>query len=145
MARGVNKVIIIGNLGGDPDVRFTGQGTPVANLTIATSEQWKDQQGQKQEKTEWHRVVIIGKLAEVAQQYLKKGAKVYIEGKLQTRKWNKDGIDRYTTEIVVDPVKGKLQMLDSTGGISGDARAEQQMEAYQSGKHNEYARASDGG
>ncbi|WP_257265302.1 single-stranded DNA-binding protein [Endozoicomonas sp. ONNA2] len=110
MARGVNKVILIGNLGNDPEVRFTPNGSAVANLSLATSESWKDRNtGQQQEKTEWHRIVIFGKLAEIAQQYLRKGSKVYIEGKLQTRKWQgQDGQDRYTTEIVVD----QLQMLD---------------------------------
>lgn len=146
MARGVNKVILIGNLGDDPDVRFTPQGTAVANLSLATSESWKDQAGQKQEKTQWHRVVVFGKLGEIAQQYLKKGAKVYIEGKLQNRKWTKDGIDRYTTEVVVDSVKGRMQMLDSSGGISGDTRAEQQALAYeyQPAQTSGYAKASDG-
>ncbi len=114
MARGVNKVILIGNLGNDPDVRFTPNGSAVANLSLATSESWKDRNtGQQQEKTEWHRVVVFGKLAEIAQQYLRKGSKVYIEGKLQTRKWQgQDGQDRYTTEIVVDGFSGQLQMLD---------------------------------
>lgn len=113
MARGVNKVILIGNLGNDPDVRFTPSGSAIANLSLATSESWKDRNtGQQQEKTEWHRVVIFGKLAEIAQQYLRKGSKVYIEGKLQTRKWQgQDGQDRYTTEVVVD-INGQMQMLD---------------------------------
>ncbi|ELU16561.1 hypothetical protein CAPTEDRAFT_121698 [Capitella teleta] len=150
MSRGINKVILIGNLGDDPDVRFTGQGAAVANLSLATSEAWKDKNtGQQQEKTEWHRVVIFGKLAEIAQQYLNKGSKVYIEGKLQTRKWqDKDGQDRYTTEVVVDPFNGQLQMLDSAGGgNSGDARAAQQAEAYhyQPRQTNGYAEASAGG
>ncbi len=148
MARGVNKVILIGNLGDDPDVRFTGQGAAVANLSLATSEAWKDKNtGQQQEKTEWHRVVVFGKLAEIAQQYLKKGSKVYIEGKLQTRKWQgQDKQDRYTTEVVVDPFNGQLQMLDSAGGNSGDARAAQQAEAYhyQPRQANGYAEASAG-
>ncbi len=115
MARGVNKVILIGNLGNDPDVRFTPNGGAVANLSVATSESWKDRNtGQQQDRTEWHRVVIFGKLAEIAQQYLRKGSKVYLEGKLQTRKWQgQDGQDRYTTEIVVDGFNGQLQMLDS--------------------------------
>lgn len=114
MARGVNKVILVGNLGNDPDVRFTPNGSAVANLSLATSESWKDRNtGQQQEKTEWHRVVIFGKLAEIAQQYLRKGSKIYIEGKLQTRKWQgQDGQDRYTTEIVVDGFSGQMQMLD---------------------------------
>ena len=122
MARGVNKVIMIGNLGNNPDVRFTTNGSAVANLSVATSESWKDRNtGQLQEKTEWHRVVIFGKLAEIAQQFLRKGSKVYIEGKLQTRKWqDQSGQEKYTTEIVVDGFGGKLQMLDSRqeGGTS---------------------------
>ncbi|WP_062266954.1 single-stranded DNA-binding protein [Endozoicomonas arenosclerae] len=115
MARGVNKVILIGNLGENPDVRFTPNGAAIANMSIATSESWTDKNtGQKQTKTEWHRVVIFGKLAEIAQQYLKKGSKVFIEGKLQTRKWqDQQGQDRYTTEIVVDGFSGQMQMLDS--------------------------------
>lgn len=115
MSRGINKVILIGNLGNEPEIRATGSGTIIANLSVATSESWKDRNsGQQQEKTEWHRVVIFGKLAEIAQQYLHKGSKVYLEGKLQTRKWQgQDGQDRYTTEIVVDSFNGQLQMLDS--------------------------------
>lgn len=113
MARGVNKAIIIGNLGNDPDVRFMPNGNAVANLSVATDESYKDKQtGQLVPKTEWHRVVLFGKLAEIAGQYLKKGSKVYIEGKLETRKWqNKEGQDVYTTEIKVD-IQGQLQMLD---------------------------------
>ena len=112
---GVNKVIILGNLGKDPEVRFMPNGGGVANLTIATSESWKDKQtGQQKEKTEWHRVVMFGKLAEIAGQYLKKGSKVYIEGALQTRKWqNQQGQDQYTTEIVVQGFNGTMNMLDS--------------------------------
>jgi single-strand DNA-binding protein len=111
---GVNKVIILGNLGKDPEVRFMPNGGGVANLTIATSESWKDKQtGEQKEKTEWHRVVMFGKLAEIAGEYLKKGSKVYIEGALQTRKWqNQQGQDQYTTEIVVQGFNGTLQMLD---------------------------------
>ncbi|WP_114418024.1 single-stranded DNA-binding protein [Marinospirillum perlucidum] len=114
MARGINKVILIGNLGQDPDVRFTQNQKQVANVSVATSEQWKDQNtGQQQERTEWHRVVFFGRLAEIVGQYLKKGSKVYIEGKLQTRKWqNQQGVDQYTTEIVAN----EMQMLDSAGG-----------------------------
>ena len=113
--KGINKVILIGNLGNDPEVRYTAGGTAIANLSIATSESWRDKQtGQQQEKTEWHRVVIFGKLAEIAQQYLRKGSKVYIEGKLQTRKWqDQQGNDRYTTEIAIDGFNGQMQMLDS--------------------------------
>ncbi|KPQ18799.1 MULTISPECIES: single-stranded DNA-binding protein [unclassified Halomonas] len=114
MARGINKVILIGNLGQDPEVRFTPSGTAVANLNLATSDTWTDRQsGQRQERTEWHRVVMFNKTAEIAQQYLKKGSKVYIEGRLQTRKWqDQNGQDRYSTEIVAND----MQMLDSRGG-----------------------------
>ena len=107
----LNKVQLIGNLGADPEVRHTGDGRAIANLNIATTESWKDKQGEKQEKTEWHRVVIFGPLAEVAEKWLKKGASVYLEGKLQTRKWqDESGNDRYSTEVVVDQ-RGILQML----------------------------------
>ena len=113
MARGINKVILIGNLGSDPEVRYLPSGNAVANLNVATSESWKDRQtGEQQERTEWHRVVIFGKLAEIAGQYLRKGSKVYLEGKLQTRKWqDQQGQDRYTTEVVID-INGQMQMLD---------------------------------
>ncbi|WP_433925078.1 single-stranded DNA-binding protein [Vreelandella sp. 21] len=113
MARGINKVILIGNLGQDPEVRFTPSGTAVANINIATSDSWMDRNsGQRQERTEWHRVILFKKTAEIAQQYLRKGSKVYIEGRLQTRKWqDQSGQDRYTTEIVAND----MQMLDSGG------------------------------
>lgn len=114
MARGINRVILIGNLGGDPETRYLPNGNAVTNLTLATSDSWKDKQGQKQERTEWHRVSLFGKIAEIAGQYLAKGSKVYIEGRLQTREWEKDGIKRYTTEIIVD-MGGTMQMLDSRG------------------------------
>ncbi len=116
--RGVNKVILIGNLGSDPEVKYMPSGDAVANLSLATSETWKDKNsGEMKEKTEWHRVVLFGKVAEVAGQYLKKGSKVYIEGQLQTRKWQgQDGQDRYTTEVVVRGFNGSMQMLDSRGG-----------------------------
>ncbi|TAJ51371.1 MAG: single-stranded DNA-binding protein [Nevskiaceae bacterium] len=120
MARGVNKVILIGNLGKDPEVRYLPSGGAVTNVTIATSESWTDKAtNEKKEKTEWHNVVFFNKLAEIAGQYLKKGAKVYVEGSLRTRKWEKDGIDRYTTEIVVSD----MQMLDGRGGEGGGAGA----------------------
>lgn len=114
MARGINKVILIGNLGNDPEVRYMPSGSAVANITIATSEQWKDKDsGEKKEKTEWHRVSLFGRLGEIAGEYLKKGSKVYIEGRLQTRKWqDKSGQDRYTTEIIAND----LQMLDGKAG-----------------------------
>lgn len=125
MSRGVNKVILIGNCGGDPETRYMPSGGAVTNITIATSESWKDKQsGQQQERTEWHRVVMFNKLAEIAGQYLKKGSKVYVEGSLRTRQWEKDGVKRYTTEIVAS----EMQMLDSAqrsaaepSGVSGGA------------------------
>lgn len=111
MARGVNKVILVGTCGQDPEVRYLPNGNAVTNLSLATSEQWTDKQtGQKVEKTEWHRVVMFGKIAEIAGEYLRKGSQVYIEGKLQTREWEKDGIKRYTTEIMVD-MQGTMQLL----------------------------------
>ena len=111
MARGVNKVILVGTCGQDPEVRYLPNGNAVTNLSLATSEQWTDKQtGQKVEKTEWHRVSLFGKVAEIAGEYLRKGSHVYIEGKLQTREWEKDGIKRYTTEIVVD-MQGTMQLL----------------------------------
>ena len=120
MARGVNKVILIGNLGQDPEVRYMPNGNAVTNVTLATSDSWKDREtGQQQERTEWHRVVFFGKLAEIAGQYLRKGSKVYVEGALRTRKWQgQDGQDRYTTEVVCD-INGQMQMLDSRGGEQG--------------------------
>ena len=111
MARGVNKVIIVGKCGQDPEVRYLPNGNAVTNLSLATSEQWTDKQsGQKVERTEWHRVSLFGKVAEIAGEYLRKGSDVYIEGKLQTREWEKDGIKRYTTEIIVD-MQGTMQLL----------------------------------
>jgi single-strand DNA-binding protein len=117
MARGINKVILVGNLGKDPEMRYTPGGAAIANITIATSESWKDKQtGEQQEKTEWHRVVFFNRLAEIVGEYLKKGSQVYVEGRLQTRKWqDQGGQDRYTTEIVA----GEMQMLGSRGGGGG--------------------------
>jgi single-strand DNA-binding protein len=113
---GVNKVILIGNLGAEPEVRYMPSGDAVANVSIATSETWKDKQtGEKQERTEWHRVVFFGKIAEIVKQYLHKGSKIYVEGKLRTRKYQKDGQDHYSTEIVVD-INGTMQMLDGRQG-----------------------------
>ncbi len=111
---GINKVILVGNLGQDVELKYTGDGKAVTTLSVATSENWTDKNtGQKQERTEWHRVSLFGKLAEIAGQYLRKGSKVYVEGKMQTRKWqDKDGNDRYTTEVVVSGFNGTLQMLD---------------------------------
>ena len=118
MAGSVNKVILVGNLGKDPEIRRTQDGRPIANLSVATSETWRDKNtGERKEKTEWHRVVIFNEgLCKVAEQYLKKGAKVYIEGQLQTRKWtDQQGQDRYTTEVVLQKFRGELQMLDARG------------------------------
>ncbi len=124
MAKGsVNKVILIGNLGRDPEVRYTPNGLAVANITIATTEQWKDKQSnENQERTEWHRVVFYSRLAEIAGEYLRKGSKIFIEGRLQTRKWQDKNTnqDRYTTEIIAD----SLQMLDSKGGGAGNTQGE---------------------
>jgi len=114
MARGINKVILVGNLGKDPETRYMPSGSAVTNLTLATSESWKDKQsGEQQERTEWHKVAMFGRLAEIAAEYLRKGSQVYIEGKLRTRKWqDKEGKDRWTTEIVAD----EMQMLGGKGG-----------------------------
>lgn len=132
MARGVNKVILVGTCGQDPEVRYLPNSNAVTNLSLATSEQWTDKQsGQKVEKTEWHRVSLFGKVAEIAGEYLRKGSQVYIEGKLQTREWEKDGIKRYTTEIVVD-MQGTMQLLggrpqeDQQGSRSGQQQRPQQ-------------------
>lgn len=116
-SRGVNKVIIVGNLGQDPEVRYMPSGGAVANLTIATSESWRDKaSGEQREKTEWHRVSVFGKLAEVAGEYLRKGSQVYVEGQLQTRKWqDQNGQDRFTTEVVVQGFNGVMQMLGGRG------------------------------
>jgi single-strand DNA-binding protein len=121
MSKGtLNKVTLIGNLGADPDVRYFPDGNALANVSLATSESWKDRNtGEPQERTEWHRVVIRGKLAEVVKQYLHKGSKIYVEGRLQTRKWQaQDGLERYTTEVVVGGIGTTLLMLDSRGGGS---------------------------
>lgn len=128
MARGVNKVILIGNCGGDPETRYMPNGNAVTNITLATTDAWKDKQtGQLQERTEWHRVVLFGKVAEVAGEYLRKGAQVYIEGRLQTREWEKDGIKRYTTEIVVD-MGGTMQLLGGRGD-GGDRQQPRQQQS----------------
>ena len=129
MARGVNKVILIGNLGNDPDTRYTGSGSAITNLSIATDESYKDRQtGQIVPKTEWHRIVLFNRLAEIAKEYLKKGSKVYIEGRLQTRKWqDQAGQDRYSTEIVGN----ELQMLDARGGGDGASNGSYQSAPQQ--------------
>ena len=117
MARGVNKVIIVGNLGGDPETRYMPSGAAVTNLTVATNESWKDKQtGEQKERTEWHKVAMFNRLAEIAAEYLRKGSQVYIEGKLRTRKWqDQNGNDRWTTEIIAD----EMQMLGGRGGAGG--------------------------
>jgi single-strand DNA-binding protein len=124
MAGSVNKVILVGNLGRDPEVRSTQDGTKVANLSVATSENWRDKNsGERRERTEWHRVVIFNeRLADVAEKYLKKGSKVYLEGQLQTRKWtDQSGTEKYTTEVVLQRFRGELTMLDGRGGAPADA------------------------
>lgn len=123
MARGVNKVILVGTLGRDPEMKYAANGNAIANLSVATSEQWNDKAtGERQEKTEWHRVVMFGRLAEVAGQYLTKGSQVYLEGKLQTRKWQdqNSGQDRYSTEVVID-INGRMEMLGGGGRQGSDA------------------------
>lgn len=135
MARGVNKVILIGTLGADPEVRFMPNGNAVANISLATNESWKDKNtGQMQEKTEWHRIVVFGKLAEVAGEYLRKGSQAYFEGKLQTRKWQDQatGTDKYTTEVVVD-FGGQMQMLGGRNDNQGASGGNFQKPAQQPG------------
>ncbi len=133
MARGVNKVILVGNVGGDPETRFMPSGGAVTNLTLATSESWKDKQtGQPQERTEWHRVVFFNRLAEIAGEYVRKGSKIYVEGSLRTRQWEQDGVKRYTTEIVA----AEMQMLDSR---QGGAQAGGQGQAPQQQNYNQQA------
>jgi single-strand DNA-binding protein len=146
MARGVNKAIIIGTLGRDPEVKYTAGGSAIVNVSVATNETWKDRNtGENQERTEWHRIVIFGKLAEIAAQYLKKGSQVYFEGRIQTRKWQgQDGQDRYTTEIVAN----EMQMLggrgDSAGG-SADFGRPQQSSAPSSPSPSSHSSAPDDG
>lgn len=129
--KGINKVILIGNLGQDPEIRYTSGGMAIATLSLATSESWRDKQtGEQKERTEWHRVVLVGKLAEVAGQYLKKGSQVYVEGKLQTRKWqDQSGQDRYTTEAQVDSFTGVLQMLGGKPQQGSSQKAQSQPPA----------------
>ncbi|PKM43202.1 MAG: single-stranded DNA-binding protein [Gammaproteobacteria bacterium HGW-Gammaproteobacteria-1] len=143
MARGVNKVILVGNLGRDPEVRYTPSGGAIANITLATTDQWKDKQtGQNQDRTEWHRVVMFGRLGEIAGEYLKKGSQIYIEGRLQTRKWqDKDGSDRYTTEIVAN----EMQMLGGGGGRGGSTSADFGQDQGASSQPAPQAQAQGGG
>lgn len=142
-SRGVNKVIIMGNLGQDPEVRFAANGNAIANITIATSETWRDKaSGEQREKTEWHRVVLFGKTAEIAGEYLKKGSQVYIEGQLQTRKWqDQSGQDRYTTEVVVQWPTGQMQLL---GGRQGGGAPGQHAGGPQGGFNQPQAQANQG-
>ena len=139
MARGVNKVILVGNCGQDPETRYLPSGGAVTNITLATSESWKDKQtGQQQERTEWHRVVFFNRLGEIAGEYLKKGSKVYVEGSLRTRQWEKDGVKRYTTEIVAS----EMQMLDSRGASGGgDWGGQSQQAPAQSGQAGQSSNA----
>ncbi len=131
--KGVNKVILVGNLGNDPEVRYMPNGNAVANLSLATSESWKDQQGQVQERTEWHRLTMYRRLAEIAGEYLKKGSQIYVEGKLQTRKWqDQQGQDRYTTEIIVD----QMQMLGGRGAEGGGGNSGYQRPQNNQGGYN---------
>ena len=145
-SRGVNKVILVGNLGNDPEVRYMPNGNAVANLSIATSESWKDQQGQLQEKTEWHKVTMYRRLAEIAGEYLKKGSQIYLEGKLQTRKWqDQQGNDRYTTEVIAD----QLQMLGGRNESGGGGQSGGGQGGYQSGppggQNNQSGQSNQGG
>ena len=131
---GINKVILVGNLGAKPEIKYASNGNAISNLSIATSESWTDKStGQKQERTEWHRVSLFGKVAEIAGQYLDKGSKVYVEGKLQTRKWqDQSGQDRYTTEVVISGFNGTLQMLDRRDDMNSSTPAQQSQPQSQS-------------
>jgi len=131
MAGSVNKVILVGNLGRDPEVRLTNDGNPIVNLSVATSESWRDRSsGERRERTEWHRVVIFNeKLGEIAQKFLQKGSKVYLEGQLQTRKWSdQQGVEKYTTEVILNRFRGELTMLDTRGGGADFGSNEQLVE-----------------
>lgn len=148
MAGSVNKVILIGNLGKDPEIRTMQSGSKLANLTIATSESWKDKAtGERKEKTEWHRVVIFNEpLAKIAESYLKKGSKVYIEGQLETRKWtDNSGVEKYTTEVVLRPFRGELNMLDSKGGSGGSSFQDNSNDDFEMGAAQPRKAASGGG
>lgn len=140
--RGINKVILIGNLGRDPEIRYTPDGVAIANVTIATTDSWNDRNtGERQERTEWHRVVFFRRLAEIVEQYVKKGSKIYVEGRLQTRKWERDGVERYTTEIIAN----EMTMLDSrgdAGSAGGDFEQRQQPAAAGGGQQREKAAAA---
>ena len=137
---GINKVILVGNLGAKPEIKYASNGNAISNLSVATSESWTDKNtGQKQERTEWHRVSLFGKVAEIAGQYLDKGSKVYVEGKLQTRKWqDQSGQDRYTTEVVISGFSGTLQMLDrrddSNSSMQSQSQPQSQPQPAQNGQ-----------
>ena len=138
MSRGVNKVILVGNLGQKPEMRYTATQTAVANLSIATTESWKDKEtGENRDKTEWHRVVFFGNLAEIAEKYLDKGSSVYVEGKIQTRKWqDKDGNDRYTTEVILQGYNCNLTLLDSRNNSQIDSNNSDQADQSQAIEDN---------
>ena len=140
--RGVNKVILIGNLGRDPEIRYTPDGVAIANVTIATTDYWNDRNtGERQERTEWHRVVFFRKLAEIVEQYVKKGSKIYVEGRLQTRSWEQEGVKRYTTEIIAN----EMTMLDArgdAGGAGGSFEQRQPAAAAAGGQQREKAAAA---
>ncbi|UTL89538.1 single-stranded DNA-binding protein [Pseudomonas fluorescens] len=139
--RGVNKVILVGTCGQDPEVRYTPNGNAVTNLSLATSEAWKDKQtGQKVEKTEWHRVVLFGKVAEIAGEYLRKGSQCYIEGKLKTREWEKDGIKRYSTEVHVD-INGTMQLLGGRPDNQGSGQQQQRQPQQPRQQYNQQRQA----
>jgi|TARA_B110000459_G_scaffold24574_1_gene23548 single-strand DNA-binding protein len=133
---GINKVILVGNLGAKPEIKYASNGNAISNLSVATSESWTDKNtGQKQERTEWHRVSLFGKVAEIAGQYLDKGSKVYVEGKLQTRKWqDQSGQDRYTTEVVISGFSGTLQMLDRRDDSNSPMQSQTQSQPAQNGQ-----------
>ncbi len=140
-SRGVNKVILVGNIGQDPEVRYMPNGNAVANVSLATSETWKDKNtGEAMENTEWHRVVFFNRLAEIVEQYIKKGSKIYVEGRLQTRSWEQDGIKRYTTEIVA----GEMQMLDTRATQNQGQGYQQGHPQGGGGRGNEYDQAKQG-
>ncbi|MDX8436461.1 MULTISPECIES: single-stranded DNA-binding protein [Mesorhizobium] len=155
MAGSINKVILVGNLGADPEIRRLNSGEPVVNIRIATSESWRDKNsGERKEKTEWHNVVIFNdQIAKVAEQYLKKGMKVYVEGQLQTRKWqDQTGNDRYTTEVVLQKFRGELQMLDArgegggqVGSYAGGGNSSRGSDFGQSGPNDSFSRGGGGG
>lgn len=140
--RGVNKVILIGNLGRDPEIRYTPDGMAIANVTVATTDYWNDRNtGERQERTEWHRVVFFRKLAEIVEQYLKKGSKIYVEGRLQTRSWEQEGVKRYTTEVIAN----EMTMLDSRGDAGGGGGSFEQRQPPAAGGGQQEKAAADQG